>query len=129
MGMWNELGGVDWFDVVGFGEEWVGDGTAQDCKERRGGWDCGGDSGGECSQNVPSPAQPSPAPASHHPLPVHLQPHQTFYHFDVITTEKVDTDGILLPISLLVGLLTSFRITDAFGKWNRASGLVLTMHR
>ena len=50
---------------------------------------------------------------------------QLCFHYEVITT---DGTPLLLPTSLLVGLLTSFRINDAFGKWHRASGLVLDMH-
>ena len=51
---------------------------------------------------------------------------QVGYHYEFITQ---DATPVLLPISLLVGLLTSFRITDAYGKWNRASGHVLHMHK
>ena len=70
-------------------------------------------------------ALPEAVPRSLFVLPLAVGA-QLCYHYDVYTE---DITPVLLPISVLVGLLTSFRITDAFGKWNRASRNVLQMHQ
>ena len=40
-----------------------------------------------------------------------------------------DINVVLLPFSVLSGLMLSFRINDAYGKWNQASGIILQTHR
>ena len=39
-----------------------------------------------------------------------------------------DVSNVLVPFSVLISLLTSFRINEAFSKWNRAAGLHLAIH-
>mmetsp|Transcript_19055 Transcript_19055/g.56857 ORF Transcript_19055/g.56857 Transcript_19055/m.56857 type:complete len:288 (-) Transcript_19055:1577-2440(-) len=70
-------------------------------------------------------AIPKALPSSMAMLPLAVAA-QVFNHYEYVSDP--DLTSVLLPISLLVGLLMSLRITDAFGKWNRASGHVLAMH-
>ena len=42
-----------------------------------------------------------------------------FYELNVLTT----------PFTLLLGLVTAFRLKDAFAKWERATELILGLHR
>ena len=41
----------------------------------------------------------------------------------------MNLDRLLTPFLLLLGLVTSFRLNDAFHKWERAAELVFTLHR
>ena len=65
------------------------------------------------------------------PIPISLA---LLHYFSIVTSAQMDdaqwlVQDISLPFSVLVGLMTSFRLSDAFRKWERASLLLLTMHQ
>eukprot|EP00966_Prymnesium_polylepis_P135862 3139780-Prymnesium_polylepis.1 len=53
-------------------------------------------------------------------------------YFDVIDPDDLgqewNAQEISAPFAVLVGLMTSFRLSDAFQKWERASQLMLQLH-
>ena len=43
--------------------------------------------------------------------------------------EEYEYDKLLTPFTLLLGLVTAFRLNDAFHKWERAGEIIYTLHR
>ena len=39
-----------------------------------------------------------------------------------------ETDGIIVPFTFLVSVITSFRLSDAYHKYERADGILTAMH-
>ena len=45
------------------------------------------------------------------------------------TIEQMDLKDVLTPFTLLLGLVTSFRLNDAFHKWEKAGEIIFVLHR
>lgn len=48
-------------------------------------------------------------------------------HYDFLP--QVEFDDLCLPFTFFLGIVTAFRLNDSFKKWERATELMLTLHR
>ena len=62
------------------------------------------------------------------PFPIALTILQVNGHLDWVPEEH-QMDKIMTPFTLLLGLVTAFRLNDAFHKWERAGEIIYTLQR
>ena len=62
------------------------------------------------------------------PLPITLAIIEHLGYFDDLPTDH-QLDKLLTPFTLLLGLVTAFRLNDAFHKWERAGEIIYTLQR